>query len=1039
MRGHLLLNISVLPVLIGAAAALPQVAFPFNSQVPTVARVAGPYRFQIAQATFSQDNDADLFYTLVNAPAWLNLDSQTRTLYGMPGQGDSGSNTFSIAATDALGTKNMGCTLVVNNDASPRITGNISAILAESGVLTGPSNLSLQPNEAFAIAFGKSFFQPGTRPIQAYYATLADHTPLPSWLEFQESSLGFWGIAPGASGTPQSWTVNLMASDVVGFAGVVATFTLTISTNQLAFTPQHENMVAVAGTQLSFKLLMGDLSLNGKAVVRSQIKSAVAQAPSWLSLHNDTLYLDGIPPERFTPQEVVVTVTDVYGDVATKTIQLQGEDASLFAGNIGNMTATAGKLFTYTIDSSTFSQLNLSTTMDLGAASSWLRYDSNTLQLRGTPPINSKSQAVVMTITASSKVLSKKDSQTFGLQVEAAPLGVVPTSTSTTSRSATDVNSSTDTSTATPLGEPIRNASSDHHSINAGLVVGIIIGCLAVIALLAAVAMMLCRRGRDKHPRGSEKPMISKPKPLNPEESHRDEWSRYEGNGETHDLEDGTMAVRDPPPQLVLPLLPPSTTPFPQPENRRSLASSMGENGEAAIQADPNIPVWGRKSTHLHTPHDSYSAATELARNNSLASKARLSQFAKLSPKKRTSKLLHSWHSPQKKGLQSNSTGTVLRQASKRSRMSGLSITRDRSSGGSFNTHGTSLLSARASDFPEPPQSPKRKSRSIPTLSFHGIDNRFSIRLVSRSDSAATDDRPLAEKRQSFIRNRASSSIISPLFASSRRTSNPQEHVSVHGSSLRRGRSQRAMLSASSSLEPQNPPARNPRRLDSVSNSFAPSYSYSNSRLPSRLPSPTRGADTNTIPEDMSDEYTTTNGTTTSSSSRDLRNTRFEAQLVAQLALPRKQRNFVLPGEASPTPPPSSATRGREVARRKWAQRLKRDSKGNPVSQEASPVRLTDVAQRIVQLKNQSSGDTKEHKEDRLSMLVSKDSINGALRKRAREDEAKGQTMAGAADCESEWEDMSNRNSRIGSVLCGGRGEVETDTSKSTFGGKAFI
>jgi len=59
----------------------------------------------------------------------------------------------------------------------------------------------------------------------------------------------------------------------------------------------------------------------------------------------------------------------------------------------------------------------------------------------------------------------------------------------------------------------------------------------------------------------------------------------------------------------------------------------------------------------------------------------------------------------------------------------------------------------------------------LPTLSVQNADNRLSIRLVSRSDSIA-DERPLAVKRQSFIRNRASSNIVSPLFASSRRSSN---------------------------------------------------------------------------------------------------------------------------------------------------------------------------------------------------------------------------------------------------------------------------
>ena len=93
---------------------------------------------------------------------------------------------------------------------------------------------------------------------------------------------------------------------------------------------------------------------------------------------------------------------------------------------------------------------------------------------------------------------------------------------------------------------------------------------------------------------------------------------------------------------------------------------------------------------------------------------------------------------------------------------------------------------------------------------------------------------------------------------------------------------------------------------------------------------------------------------------------------------------------------------------------------------------------------------------NRLSLLVSKDSINGPMRKRARRDVEAGdmgvgerdsenihpsgdvQTAAGASSNESEWEDvMSYSGSRVGSGLH--IRPEQGDAPKSAFSGKAFI
>lgn len=439
-------------------------------------------------------------------------------------------------------------------------------------------------------------------------------------------------------------------------------------------------------------------------------------------------------------------------------------------------------------------------------------------------------------------------------------------------------------------------------------------------------------------------------------------------------------------------------------QSKLSVVSSLGD-GEAAIQADTNIPVWGRDSDATHTPHHSYSAATELARQNSRDSRQRLSEFGRLSPSKRASRLIKSWHP----GLGITTGGTVVHRPNRKSRLSSTSsITRDRSSRGSLNTHGTSILSTRPSDYHDAHS--HRNSATIgPVLledsdkrrSLTEAEKRRSIRIVSQTESVV-DRRPLAEKRQSFIRNRASSGAMSPvLFAGYRRSSNMGLYSNL--GSIKGSPSVRRQTTSSSLLEP---PARNPRRLVSGPHIFPPGLPRAITPSPVRSPdnriSQLRATNNNSPtlpPTNTADNWTTTD--TNSSLSRDNSDAKAAAQYAEyaiEMELPRHQRSWVRPGEASPTPPPSSILRttsnSREAARRKWAERLNRDSSGNLASRSPSPLRITlsgvsasgikGRKQRLKTTAAASDDDKENNSQDRLSNLVSHDSFSNARYMRGR-------------------------------------------------------
>jgi hypothetical protein len=969
------------------ASAIPQVAFPFNSQVPTLARANEAYTFQLASTTFVSDDGSTLVYSLSGAPAWLNLDSTIRTLYGKPGQGNTGPNVFKIVATGNDGSVGMDCTLVVASNGPPALIGNISADLARSGPLSGPSTLILQPFSAFVITFSNDLFDDaGT--VESYYATMADRTPLPSWLKFDSSSLTLWGMTPVLVMGSQTYDIDLIASDVAGFAGATTTFSLLISSDQLAFNPQTENITVTPGEPITLGPFINQLRTNGGLITSSQLQKVYAEAPDWLSFQNSSLVLAGMPPQDFGSESISITVTDTNGDTAVKNIFLSTANGSLFDHEVGNQTATAGKPLAYTFAPSLLTQSDANLSVDVGSAS-WLQYDVNKRKLQGTPPTTAKASSNIIMVTASCN--SKTETQSFYINLEAAATAVTShtTSRSTPSQTSTSIPSAT-----------ASFAKSKDKSMTAGIIVGIVIGCLAILALFFAVAMLCCRRRRKQPHKKIEKSDIrpvlpySDQEPMVAEDDHDEE--KYIGSPVKHSP--------DEPPQLDIDLptaMQPPAKPryFPGGKDARrsklSVVSSLGD-GEAAIQADTNIPVWGRDSGTTHTPHHSYSAATELARQSSRDSRQRLSEFGRLSPSKRASRLIKSWHP----GLGKTTRGTVIHRPNRKSRLSStFSIKRDRSSRGSLNTHGTSILSTRPPDCHDAHS--HRNSAMIGPVLLEDSEKRRSIRIVSQTESVV-DRRPLAEKRQSFIRNRASSGVTSPvLFAGSRRSSNMGLYSNL--GSIKGSPSVRRQTTSSSLLEP---PARNPRRLVSGPHVFPPGLPRAITPSPVRSPdnriSQLRATNNNSPtlpPANTADNWTTTD--TNSSLSRDNSDAKAAAQYAEyaiEMELPRHQRTWVRPGEASPTPPPSSILRttsnSREAARRKWAERLNRNSSGNLASRSPSPLRITlsgvstsgikGRKQRLKTTAADSDDDKENNTQNRLNESVSHDSFSNARHMRGR-------------------------------------------------------
>lgn len=1051
------------------ARATPEVAFPFNSQVPTVARVDQRYSFQLSISTFVQD-PASLVYSLESQPAWLTFDGATRTLEGTPGQGDVGSVAFTLIVADSTGAARMPCTLVISSDPAPQLAGEIGEQLAATANLSSikPAVVTLVPSTNFKFDFELGSFIDIIQRRLYYYATLSDHTPLPSWLIFNSDQLTFSGIAPDLSAFPQSWTIDMIASDVDGFAGTSASFTISIAKQQLAFVPEQQDMPIVAGESVSISNLKEQLYRDNVRIQSDDLASATASLPSWLEFDAATLTIEGEAPSNVTTQNLTVSVTDELGNSATAVINVVLGNASYIDGRIGTIMARAGEPLKYHFEDSLFSQDDLQLSVTFPTAASWLQFDAGDRDITGTVPTSTEDTTITATLLAKPAGGQGSQAQVFTIDVQGktASRSSRAATNSATGSSTRTTSTTSPTSSSTVAAESTKSTS----RLKTGPAVAIVILSVVLAAILIIAAVFCCRRRRARRREllTPQKSTISRPMP-SPEPDgivvttsmHRD-VEKKAGLEEMFPLNDTEQ-----PPQLAALKLPSQEanrmSRWSKRFSRYSAASSMGM-GEDMIRADSNIPEWGRPSAALSAPHDSFSIPAEIARVSR--------QLSDTSPSKRA---LHRLQDRNRysagAGLERTSAGGMARHSSSRRGTTrhrghrsslGLSTTREASMS-SFTTRGTSVLSTQTtlpSEFPRPPST----AVSLPTLSILETAKRKSyrrsgvrnstIRMVARSDSIK-DDRPLDEKRQSFIRNRASKSgIQSPLFAHGSRGSSsanaklngrPSTNFSSIGS-MRGSRQILATYSESSSTDPQLHDSR--RFSQRVRSVFAPNF-------PRALTRSTMFADEDRIAEGASSSGFST--TSESVNSGD--------DWVHDLPKPRNERNFVLPGEASPTPPPAppvsrrgSSIRGRmqpgegDAPVQDWKKRMNERS-SSPLSSQV----YTTVMDRSSPLGSRSQRRRKSPLGE-PHCLVSADSMHKATRPRLAGTHVKrpvsvedvqnrlssmradqGHAQAGAGS--EQWEETDSEDDIRGAELMPviPVGGSKTGTQRSDMSGPAFL
>lgn len=422
-------------VLVPLVAATPTIYLPINAQVPPVARIGQPYDFTFSEATTASTVGA-ITYSLHDAPAWLSLDG--RTFSGTPQSSDASAFVVNLLARDNTGSLSMSVTLVVTDDPGPQVGMSVADQLPAYGSFQSPDALLVAPSSPIAVSFSPDTFA-NTNSQTNFYALSANHTPLPSWIRFDPQKLSFVGSAPDGispADTAETFQIELAASNVVGFSEAMVIFHIIVERHLLEFRNSVQIVNVSGGSALSSSVLNDSLQLDGQKANSSVIRNVTATPPSWLRLDSSTLLLTGTPPGDIGAQNFTVSVTDSLNNSASTMVilQLANASSSSLLSPIGAVNATIGLPFLYSLND-TLIKDTLTLTVDLGAASSWLQFDSKARQLHGTVPLDLKPQQVVVNITASEGSEAQSELLTIAIQkpgAVVAPVAAVPASSAPT-------------------------------------------------------------------------------------------------------------------------------------------------------------------------------------------------------------------------------------------------------------------------------------------------------------------------------------------------------------------------------------------------------------------------------------------------------------------------------------------------------------------------------------------------------------------------------------------------------------------------------
>jgi hypothetical protein len=320
-----------------------------SSQLGQPARANQDFSFTFSPSTFASDTSATstIIYTATPLPTWLTFDSTARTFSGRPESQDLGTTRVGVTASSVQGGTIGSDTfdLIVTNrpgnislslPIEQQLTSNDSAITSaypyDAGSIYHPG-VRVPPNWSFSLGFQSwTFANPNGAKVY-YSANMADGSPLPDWLYFNNGSVTFDGVAPSLSKT-QVFQVVLAGADVVGFQDISQSFNITISPRNLTTVPVTARAafnVTADGRPVNASINVADIHnwlVDSKTLEQDDIASfdldLSASKIDGLSFDSAKSRLDGSVSKDMAGKRVSVPIGLVHksGDILNSTLDI---------------------------------------------------------------------------------------------------------------------------------------------------------------------------------------------------------------------------------------------------------------------------------------------------------------------------------------------------------------------------------------------------------------------------------------------------------------------------------------------------------------------------------------------------------------------------------------------------------------------------------------------------------------------------------------------------------------------------------------------
>lgn len=226
-----LLALLLLATLSLSAPSTPNLVYPLAAQLPPTARTEQIWSWTLLPGTFNASSGSTLSLSSRDLPAWAQFDANTWTFSGLPNVADLGSQLVTVQANASGAAEGISSVfeLVVVETGLPYVRLSIeeqlptAASFADGADLTPDGALEIPPTWSFSLGFQQYTFENANRDRIYYDARLAGTTSLPSWLNFDNRTVTFDGVAPRETG---EYEITIYGSERFGHGDVVQTLKL---------------------------------------------------------------------------------------------------------------------------------------------------------------------------------------------------------------------------------------------------------------------------------------------------------------------------------------------------------------------------------------------------------------------------------------------------------------------------------------------------------------------------------------------------------------------------------------------------------------------------------------------------------------------------------------------------------------------------------------------------------------------------------------------------------------------------------------------